>query len=305
MSDEVPQPPPAAPGSPGLPPVAPPSGRFIAQLFLVPGLIVVAAVLLLLGANYLFTGGYNPDYFLRGLSSDNPDVWWRHASDLAQVLKRSEPLKADAKFALDLAGRFEIAQKVLLDREKAFAAEIDRLPEKEREQSWNKLNTYRNHVILLAGCFGEFYAPVGLPLIAEALKDETSPDAKGHVFQRRQLLLILASMGENQKKLANIPAALREKMILDLQREARGDDAKRSQWARNALLYVDPEASVIGKKDDLVLADDLLDRCSTVQDQYQREQVALVLALWNGPKIESTLRRLAKDSGFGATVVLE
>src|SRR5437773_9138990 len=95
----------------GLPPVTPPSGRFIAQLFLVPGLIVLMAVLIVLAANYLLIGGYTPEYFLNRLDSDNADIRWRGASDLAQHIKRSDSklLKADTAFALDLAERLRAA----------------------------------------------------------------------------------------------------------------------------------------------------------------------------------------------------
>src|ERR687894_61497 len=88
-----------------LPPVQPPSGRFIAQLFLVPGLIVALAVLLLLAFRYTIGSGYTPESFLKQLDNDNADIRWRGASDLAQVLKRPESvgLKTDDVFALDLA----------------------------------------------------------------------------------------------------------------------------------------------------------------------------------------------------------
>src|SRR5262245_14361887 len=68
--DEDTMEPPAQPPSPalpppepakGLPPVTPPSGRFIAQLFFVPGLIVAVAVLLLLAFRYLFGGTQTPE----------------------------------------------------------------------------------------------------------------------------------------------------------------------------------------------------------------------------------------------------
>src|SRR5215470_9969335 len=91
----------STPGLPqGLPPVTPPSGRFITQLFLVPGTIVLVAVLLLLAFRYLLGGGYEPANFLKQLDSDNADIRWRGASDLAQVLKRPESmnLKADPMF---------------------------------------------------------------------------------------------------------------------------------------------------------------------------------------------------------------
>src|SRR5206468_6954158 len=101
--DSQPNVPSAAPSAPrGLPPVTPPSGRFIAQLFLVPGLIVAVAVLLLLGFRYLFGGTHTPEYFLKQLDSDNADIRWRGACDLAQILKRPESvdLRCDVGFAL-------------------------------------------------------------------------------------------------------------------------------------------------------------------------------------------------------------
>ena len=100
-------PPPAAPAE-GLPTVEPPSGRFIVQLFLVPGLLVLVVVLVLMGLFYL-TSRQSPEYFLRQLDSDNADIRWRGAADLAQILKRPEAgslrWKADAHFALAQGGR--------------------------------------------------------------------------------------------------------------------------------------------------------------------------------------------------------
>src|SRR5436853_4292680 len=93
-----------APADPGrnLPPVTPPSGRFIAQLFLVPGLIVFFVVLLVLAVNYMFVGGQSPEQFLVRIDSTNPDIRWRGANDLAQSLARKEnvPLRTNVTFAL-------------------------------------------------------------------------------------------------------------------------------------------------------------------------------------------------------------
>ena len=104
----------------GLPPVTPPSGRFIAQLFLVPGMIVLVAVVMLLAFRYLLGGGYVPANFLKQLDSDNADIRWRGASDLAQVLKRPESmhLKSDPAFALDLAQRLRTGLDDLIQEEK-------------------------------------------------------------------------------------------------------------------------------------------------------------------------------------------
>src|SRR6266404_6979094 len=108
MSMQPEAPVPSANESPkGLPPVAPPSGRFIVQLFLVPGLIVAVAVLILLGFKFLVGGTRTPQEYLRDLDDPNPDVRWRAASDLAQVLNRPESLAlaSDPKFGLELTSR--------------------------------------------------------------------------------------------------------------------------------------------------------------------------------------------------------
>src|SRR3954451_11309989 len=85
----------------GLPPVTPPSGRFIAQLFVVPGLIVLFVVMLLVGFAYLANSqsGYTPEYFLRRLDNPNADIRWRAANELAQILNRPE--QASVKWKTD------------------------------------------------------------------------------------------------------------------------------------------------------------------------------------------------------------
>ena len=72
MSSEAPLPSRPDPAA-GLPPVVAPSGRFIIQLFLVPGLIVAGAVIILLGFSWLAGGPRTPEAFLRGIYSPYPD----------------------------------------------------------------------------------------------------------------------------------------------------------------------------------------------------------------------------------------
>src|SRR5262249_13140499 len=88
----------------GLPPVAPPTGRFIAQLFLIP-LLIVTVIVLIVGAGFLMVAERrDPGYFLRNLDSNNEDIRWRAANDLAQVLKRDDgkDMTVDPVFALEL-----------------------------------------------------------------------------------------------------------------------------------------------------------------------------------------------------------
>src|SRR5277367_5432897 len=112
----------------GLPPVKPPSGRFIAQLFVIPGLIILVVLLVVIGLNVWVKREHEPKYFLQQLDSDNHDIRWRGMNDLAQILKRTEPAalrwKTDPQFALALTERMDRTFKELLNEEKSIAAEI-------------------------------------------------------------------------------------------------------------------------------------------------------------------------------------
>src|SRR5947199_4917712 len=105
----------------GLPPVQAPSGRHVVQLFLVPGLIVAGAVTLLLGFSWLAGGSRTPEQFLKNIDSANPDIRWRAANDLAQVLKRDDKLAADPAFGLQLTERYTRALDEMDRLEKARA----------------------------------------------------------------------------------------------------------------------------------------------------------------------------------------
>ncbi len=302
-----PAPPPAAP--PGLPPVEPPSGRFIVQLFLVPGLIVFVVVMGLMALFYL-TARQSPEYFVRQLDSDNADIRWRAASDLAQILKRPESgslrWKADARFALDLAERLRGSLDELLRREQETQAGLIHAHKADTtasrpedaaavEAAWRKLTPLRNQVSFLASALGDLHIPVGVPLLADICLHDTSPDVKGNTLQRRKALWSLANLGSNTRGFAKLPPDKQTEALEALRAEAAGS-SPRAAWARTALFYVDPSAP---NPTGVVHADEVLARCAEAPDRYLREQVALALNFWNGPLAEPTLLKLAHDDGRG------
>src|SRR5262245_11492766 len=182
----------------GLPPVAPPSGRFIAQLFLVPGLIVTVAVFIYLGSSYLVQSSHTAANFLKDLDSDNVEIRWRGAHDLAQVLKRPESLTlaSDLKFVLDLAERLDRAAREvekleqstaadLAAAEKAAAEQGRKFTQGERDAYWRKLANPRNHVRYLIACMGGFTIPAGAPVLGEIAVKDQGPEIKGLTMRRR------------------------------------------------------------------------------------------------------------------------
>jgi hypothetical protein len=286
--------------------VTPPSGRFIAQLFVVPSLIVLVAVLLLLGFRYATNTGHSPDYFLKQLDSDNPDIRWRAASDLAQILKRPEKeslkWKADAAFALDLARRLATALDDLATAEQEAAKRSAGLTDPaEKEAAWRKLATQRNHVSYLAAALGDFHVPVGAPLLCAMAERADSPDVSGGTLRRRQSLWALINLGEHTRGFAKLPPEQQAEVLAVLRSEASGSNARRAGWARTALHYLDKTATA-ESTDGVVRVDEVLARCADAQDRNVRELVAMAFNFWDGPLAESTLQRLAHDDGHGTLV---
>lgn len=303
--------------SPGLPPVTPPSGRFIAQLFLVPGLIVLVAVLIVLAANYLLIGGYTPEYFLNRLDSDNADIRWRGASDLAQHIKRSDSklLKADTKFALDLAERLRTALADLNQLEQSIAKKIAEQPSvsrdakspersgvaAEQDAAWRKLAPQRNFVEYLASALGDFYTPVGVPLLCDIIEREDAPDINGNTTRRRKAIWALSNLGANLRTIdKQLTAEQRAKIMDDLKQEMAGSKEWRAAWAATALYYLDKSA--VAASTPVVLVDRTLAKCSRTPDRYLRELVANSLNFWDGDLVEETLLRLSRDDGFGTLI---
>jgi hypothetical protein len=290
---------------PGLPPVQPPSGRHLTQLFVVPGLIILVLVVLFLVSNYFVKHEHDPSQFLAKLDSDNRDIRWRGASDLAQILKRPEPAtlrwKADPKFALDLAERLDLAYQRLLTEEKEIGAKIK---DKDDSLPWRPLRHDRDHLSYLAAALGEFHAPVGAPVLCAILKHDQSPDLKGNTLQRRKALWALMNMGENLKGFAKIPPEQQQNLIAGLKTEAAGA-GQRAAWARTALYYLDKSALPDGSMSDVVKVDETLVMTADADDRFLRELTAMAFNFWDGDKAEATLLKLANDNGRGTSLRVE
>jgi hypothetical protein len=295
----------ATPPNRGLPPVTPPSGRFIAQLFLVPGMIVLVAVLIIVGMNYMFVGGYTPAYFYGKLDSDNPDIRWRGASDLAQVLERkdSAALRYDVDFALNLTKRLKAAWDELLAQEIAIASTLKGKSDKEASRAWRKLTPQRDHIDYLAAALSNFNMPVALPVLAEIAERSEGPDVRGTVLHRRKALWSIARMGDKTKAFAGAPEDQKEKILGELRSAAASGDASRAAWAKTAIAYLDPKSKL--PDDGILRVDRLLSETAKAQDKFLRVQTALACNFWDGELIEPTLLRLTQDDGRDIDLKLE
>jgi hypothetical protein len=290
--------------TPGLPPVQPPSGRFIIQLFVVPGAIILFVVLIVLGFSYYGKRSHDPEHFLRQLDNDNPAIRWRAASDLAQILKRPEPAtlrwKADPKFALDLAERLEREWKDLLEQEKKLADQASPSTDKNKQLVWRKLREQRDRISFLGAALGEFHFAVGAPVLCAIVKHGDSKDLEGNTQQRRMALWALMNLGENLKGFAKIPLEQRETVLATLKADAIGK-TPRAVWARTALYYLDKTSPA----NDVVKVDDTLAGTADAEDRFLRQLTAMAFNFWDGEHAEAILLKLAHDSGRGTLIRVE
>lgn len=329
---------PLAPGSGphGLPPVAPPSGKFLAQLFLVPLLIVAAIALFFVVFLWLFGGSFgglggtrSPAQLLEKLDRGNPEVRWRAASDLAQVLLRDDRLASDPRFALDLAERLQRTLKDADPSEQAITRRLrshphlaERLgkliqgePDPKRnpddpewkalepewkalEKDWKTLEPDIYYSAYLGACLGNFSLPVGAPLLSKiASREEAEPNLIA-VLQRRKAVWALAKLGENLKRFDKL-APERQAEILDtLREEAVAARGNRAEWAERALKDLEgrPRATDV----DLALI-----RCAEErQDPFLRQLAGFAMSFWEGTadenqRMDGALLRLLSDPGEG------
>jgi hypothetical protein len=301
-------PPPSPDPANGLPPVVPPTGGFIAQLFLVPGLIVAGAVLLLLGLGWLVGGARTPEQFLANLDNANPEVRWRAADDLAQVLLRDERLASDPRFALDIAGRLRHAVDEVAPTEQAYAERVRTRPVADADPERKQLEAERNYILYLLACLSEFRVPVAVPLLrglaegpdVAAEADATVPRAEGAVWpsRRREALWALAKLGDHVRRFGELPEDRRQAVLHALREESDGD-GERAAWARAGLALLTPAG---GPR--LQGLDETFAKCGGDADPFLRKTTAMALNFWEGDaaenaRLEETLGRLANDDGRG------
>jgi HEAT repeat protein len=279
--------------------VAPPSGRFIVQLFLVPGLIVAVAVLILLGFKFLVGGTRTPDEFLRDLDSPNPDVRWRAASDLAQVLNRPESLAlaSDPRFGLELASRLRETLADINTEEKLARQRATQDSNKRTPTAAQILVPKRRYALFLINCLGNLTVPVGGPLLCDIAKNQEGTDVKWIGLRRRRAVWALANLGNNLHRFQELSTPEKEAVLVNLDSETSGSSEMRSRAAQAALDYL--------KHKKPLHVDETLVECAEDQDPFLRVMVAFALKYWDGPGVEKTLWKLSGDDGHGEAIEVE
>jgi hypothetical protein len=285
----------------GLPPVVAPSGRFIVQLFLVPGLIVGGLLLVVGGLTWLSGAGGtgNKKDYLANLRSANPDIRWRTASDLAQTLRRDENLAGDVDFGLDLTDIYRQAFDDLRRFEKEAAEPAAETPgdtAQKLTKARQKFLSQRSYVQYLGNCLGNLRTPVGEVALAGVARNPGLSDEKSAALLRRQAVWSLAALGHNVQELQRAPAEQKTAILEQLDRApVSSTDARR---AAESLRGQGRSAAI-----------EALLECTEADDPFLRKLTAHALTFWSGTpaedrKVEDALLRLARDDGHGTTIVI-
>lgn len=294
-----------------LPPVSPPSGKFIAQLFLVPLSIVAFLVAAFFGLPWLLGIGYassSPERFLQRLRDSNPDVRWRAADDLAQFLHKD--LSRDARWSSDPQVALEVAEQLQQALEKhevkeaALRTKLQALTrtedEGQRVKLLSELEGERSYLEYLTACLGNLLVPVGVPLLSETALKEDGVTPELAALKRRQAVWSLANLGRNLERFDKLPPARQEVIVTELAEEA-GSMTKRGDWAKFA------HRCLAGRRDGKPVAQGLdvtLAECANAESPELRKLTALALMYWSGTVqendlMEKTLDRLTRDGGAG------
>jgi len=290
--------------APGLPPVLPPSGRHIVQMFLVPGFIVAAVVLVLLFFNWLQSGHGDATSIIANLDAANADVRWRAANDLTQRLKRDEELATSPQLSLRLC---ELLQKRLEEYDQAQKSAKDGSADSRKE-----LDERCKDVQFLVACVGNLMLPTGSELLGKVLNREGDNENKQRVLLRREAVWAMSNLGNNLTRLAELPEARRAAVLGGLQTEAASGTSDRRHWAGIAVEYLQAiqeckQAPTHGVVDALASA--AADNGPN-SDLFLRELVAHALNFWHGDDreeklIDATLVKLSRDAGEGQYIQVE
>ena len=292
----------------GLPAVVPPSGKFIAQLFLVPFLIVTFVVCFLITINWLVGGTRSPKDFLDKLDSANPEVRWRGAEELAQYLQREESLAANPSFALELCERLESAVKELTSQEKELVELKKQSPDSSSlERKTKSFQATENYVLYLSSCVASSIVPVGAPLLGDMVVNTAGGEAEASAQRRRWAMWNLGKLGDNVQRFDTLKPEQQDAIVTALTEQATNPMSSFATWSerKSALNYFRGPQShslqALGLEKDFAQA-------AVDPDGFLRQLTALALSFWPGTsqeneRIEELLLRLAHDDGHGEDTI--
>lgn len=281
----------------GLPPVSPPSGKHILKLFLVPGLIVTAVVVFLIGAQWIFGTKYTAEKFLKDLNDSTYQVRWRAASDLSQVLKSDKELATNVELALGLTARLQASLDEAEKYEKQWQEELSKKGWDDADKTLrDRVFGERSYSQFLISSLGQFYIPVGVSALADIARTKEGVN-EAIVQQRRYKAVIsLGTLGERIPHFDQLPDEKQQQVLNALQIAAKSSDNK-ATWAQEALeLFKKTKSGQLPESSQTLAAFELT---ASDDDPQLRHLSAWSLGFWKGDLAVELLISLINDDGHG------
>ena len=222
---QAPQPPvkpeyaPATSAEDVLPAVTAPTMALVAQLFLIPLLIVSIIVVVWLGVNWMVNVGGDPEKYVKDLQNPGPGSW-QSAASLADMLRspRNDALKRDTVLCRRLAETLE-----------------NQIQKEEMSKPALDLRVF------LCRALGEFYITDGLPVLITAATTERDPKELVVRLAAIEAIAVLADntdpalLLENSKLLPALRKAARERSTGSEEEKFRGELRARAAFALGVL----------------------------------------------------------------------
>ncbi|MFO1019154.1 MAG: HEAT repeat domain-containing protein [Planctomycetales bacterium] len=204
-----------------LPPVEPPSAKFIVQLFLVPGVIVMGIVMVWLLINKLASTEQDWRALVRGIENTNEHERWRSAFGLAQLLQADQ---SAAPGEVKLVNNTEVAGK------------LAEMLHKELQQPAKGDNSVDQRAFL-ARTLGMFQTPeTVLPTLGEALASSQDREVR-----KNALGAIAVVAGRELEKGSPLKTSKTLDQVIEI--SAESDPLFKQMGAYTLGLFDDPAAT--------------------------------------------------------------
>jgi len=267
-------------------------------MFVVP-LLIVGALLLGWCLFLKLSGGAvlrTPDSFLADLRSGDPDVRWRAAQDLAQVLPRDEHLASDPAFGLELTAELRAALDAANEAEKALAKKLKEDPDAGVAAERKDLEARNNYLLYLSELVAKLCTPVAVSLLKEMALDGGSGAANVRAMRRVSAVWGLTNLGENLKGFDPLSEERQEAVIAGFEEQASAE-GERGQWAKEAAAYLKERRA--GRPSALGV-DAVLVRCLGDGNPVVRWHAVFATNFWpGGEAVEEALVERLSDRGEG------
>ena len=242
---------------------------------------------------------------LRGLAPGagecQPDVRWRAANDLAQVLQRNPQLASDPEFALKLAEKFQQALTDYTQSEQDFRLQQEKLSLVGNERASATGCGPRTLRPLPGRLPGQRAVPARRRLLCDVARTGRGAHVKSPALSAAGRSGPWPTSATGRQRFHQLPPGCQRSSSRPAPPQRRAAPATAAAGPGIAIEHLDPQQP-LG-------VTDALRRLRPADDPFLREIVAFALGFWDESPVKAALAeqtlRLARDNGHGERIEIE